>query len=254
MAGNTVVVFDFDRTIIDGDSDNRVITEMGLTGLFNKLRFNLPWNSLMDRMLEELHSQGKTVEDIKECLKGTPLDQHIIAAIKAAHALGCELRIISDANLFYIETILEHQGVWGCFSRIDTNPSFVDEEGRLRILPFHDLSSTPHGCKLCPPNMCKGLVIDQIQASVSDSGEKRIIYLGDGNGDYCPTLKLGEIDFVMPRKKYPLWKHIHGNPKLIKAQVHEWNTGEELERILLHLLDTIPIQDKIISSNASQSN
>lgn len=39
-------------------------------------------------MLEELHSQGKTVKDITECLKGTPLDQHIIAAIKAAHALG----------------------------------------------------------------------------------------------------------------------------------------------------------------------
>ncbi|XP_030953123.1 thiamine phosphate phosphatase-like protein isoform X3 [Quercus lobata] len=205
-------------------------------------------------MLEELHSQGKTVEDMAECLKGTPLDQHIIAAIKAAHALGCELRIISDANLFYIETILEHHGVWGCFSRIDTNPSFVNEEGRLRILPFHDLNSTPHGCKLCPPNMCKGLVIDQIQASVSDSGKKRIIYLGDGNGDYCPTLKLGENDFVMPRKNYPLWKHIHGKPKLIKAKVHEWSTGEELERILLHLIDTIPIQDKISSSNTSQSN
>ena len=51
MAGDTVVVFDFDRTIIDGDSDNRVITEMGLTGLFNKLRSNLPWNSLMVSLL-----------------------------------------------------------------------------------------------------------------------------------------------------------------------------------------------------------
>jgi hypothetical protein len=47
MAGNTVLVFDFDRTIIDGDSDDRVLTEMGLTRLFNKLRYNLPWNSLM---------------------------------------------------------------------------------------------------------------------------------------------------------------------------------------------------------------
>lgn len=249
-----MLVFDFDRTIIDGDSDDRVLTEMGLTRLFNKLRYNLPWNSLMDRMMMELHSQGKTVENITECLKGTPLDKHIIAAIKALHALGCELMIISDANQLYIETILEHHGVLGCFSQIDTNPTFVDEEGRLRIFPFHDLNSTPHGCKLCPPNMCKGLVIDQIKASVSDSGKKRFIYLGDGSGDYCPSLKLGESDFVMPRKKYPLWKHICGNPMLIKAKVHEWSTGEEQERILLHLIDTIAIEDNVKSANASQSN
>ncbi|KAG2694268.1 hypothetical protein I3760_08G134300 [Carya illinoinensis] len=36
---------------------------------------------------------------------------------------------------------------------------------------------------------------------------KNFIYLGDGNGDYCPTLKLGEGDYVTPRKNYPMWKH-----------------------------------------------
>jgi hypothetical protein len=52
MAGATAVVaFDFDRTIIDGDSDNWVITEMGLTRLFNELRSTLPWNSLMVSIL-----------------------------------------------------------------------------------------------------------------------------------------------------------------------------------------------------------
>ena len=66
----------------------------------------------------------------------------------------CELRIISDANQFYIETILEHHDVLRCFSQINTNPTRIDEEKRLGIFPFHDLNS-PHGCNLCPPNMCK---------------------------------------------------------------------------------------------------
>lgn len=240
-----MVVFDFDRTIIDGDSDNCVVTEMGLTSLFNQLRSSLPWNSLMNRMMEELHSLGKTTEDIAKCLKRASLDPCIIAAIKSAHSLGCDLRVISDANQFFIETILEHHGVLGCFSKINTNPSFVDEEGRLRIFPFHDLSLSPHGCKLCPSNMCKSLVIDQIRASVSESGKKRFIYLGDGSGDYCPTLKLGESDYVMPRKNYPLWDRICSNPMLIKAQVHEWSNGEELERVLLQLIDTISIEENI---------
>lgn len=42
-----MIVFDFDRTLIDGDSDNWVVTEMGLTEIFHQLRFTLPWNRLM---------------------------------------------------------------------------------------------------------------------------------------------------------------------------------------------------------------
>ncbi|XP_043721660.1 inorganic pyrophosphatase 1-like [Telopea speciosissima] len=246
MAG-IVVVFDFDKTIIDCDSDNWVVDNLGFTQLFNELLATMPWNSLMDRMMRELHSQGITIEQIEDVLKRAPLHPRIITAIKSAHALGCDLRILSDANLFFIETILKHHGLMDYFSEINTNPGFVDEEGRLRICPFHDFTSSPHHCNLCPPNMCKGLVIERIQASVFAEGKKRFIYLGDGKGDYCPSLKLNEGDRVMPRKNFPLWDLICSNPLLIKAEIHEWSNGEELERILLHLINMITIEE---SSNS----
>ncbi|KAF8388843.1 hypothetical protein HHK36_025523 [Tetracentron sinense] len=242
MAG-IVVVFDFDKTIIDCDSDNWVVDELGATELFNQLLPTMPWNSLMDKMMRVLHSQGKTIEDIAECLKRAPLHPRIIPAIKSAHALGCDLRIVSDANLFFIETILKHHGIMGYFSEINTNPSFIDEEGRLRILPYHDITSSPHECILCPPNMCKGLVIERIQNSASAEEKKRFIYLGDGKGDFCPSLKLGEADFVMPRKNFPVWELICSNPMLIKAEINEWSDGEELERVLLHLINKISIKE-----------
>lgn len=49
MAGHAdaVVVFDFDKTIIDCDSDNWVVDELGATDLFNQLLPTMPWNSLM---------------------------------------------------------------------------------------------------------------------------------------------------------------------------------------------------------------
>lgn len=47
MAGTTVVLFDFDHTMIEDNSDTWVVEEMGLTPLFNQLRRSLPWNSLM---------------------------------------------------------------------------------------------------------------------------------------------------------------------------------------------------------------
>ncbi|KAL6219462.1 hypothetical protein ACLB2K_007221 [Fragaria x ananassa] len=200
MAG-VVVIFDFDNLVVDG---------LGATDLFNDLLPTMPWNSLMDRMMKEFHSQGKTIEDIVEVLKTTTIHPRIVAAIKAAHALGCDLRIVSDANVFFIQTILKHLGLDECFSEINTNPGYVDEQGRLRIQPLCDFTVCPHGCSLCPTNMCKSVITEGIRASIE--GRKRMIYLGDGVGDYCPSLNLREGDFVMPRKNFPVFYKICQNP------------------------------------------
>ncbi|OEL21336.1 Inorganic pyrophosphatase 3 [Dichanthelium oligosanthes] len=245
-----VVVFDFDRTIIDWDSDDWVITKLGAADAFQRLRPTMRWNPLMDRMMAELHARGKTAEDIRDCLRSAPLDAHVISAIKTASSLGCDLKVVSDANTFFIETVLAHHSVLGCFSEISTNPASVDADGRLRISPFHDSSSAPHGCSLCPENMCKGKIIEKIQdrssvchtdqcATLISAKNQHFIYIGDGKGDYCPSLKLGEGDYVMPKENYPLWKLTCSNKNLLKAEVHPWNSGEELEKTLLKLVSKI---------------
>ena len=71
-----------------------------------------------------------------------------------------------------------------------------------------------------------------------------MIYLGDGSGDYCPSLKLKEEDRVMPRKNFPLWDLIFSNPIRIKAEIHEWTDGEELEKILLQIINKISLQEE----------
>ncbi|KAK6148704.1 hypothetical protein DH2020_016229 [Rehmannia glutinosa] len=238
-----VVVFDFDKTIIELDSDNWVVDELGATDLFNELLPTMPWNLLMDRMMKELHAQGKTIEEIKDVLRRAPIHPRIVPAIKKAHALGCDLRILSDANMFFIETIIDHLGIKNCFSEINTNPSYVDNEGRLRISPYVDFQSSPHGCNRCPPNMCKGMIIERIQASLAKEGKKRMIYLGDGIGDFCPSLKLGEADFMMPRKDFPVWDLICENRALLRAEIHEWTDGDEMEVTLLKLIEKIKIQE-----------
>ncbi|KAF6139926.1 hypothetical protein GIB67_033308 [Kingdonia uniflora] len=146
-------------------------------------------------------------DEIAECLKRAPLHPRIISAINQPMLYRCDLKIVSDANTFFIETILKHHGLTSYFSEINTNPSFVDEEGALRILPYQENFTTrPHGCSdLCAPNMCKGVATERIRTSGLIEGKKRFIYLGDGNGDFCPSLKLGEGDFIMPRKNYPIW-------------------------------------------------
>ncbi|XP_031491796.1 thiamine phosphate phosphatase-like protein [Nymphaea colorata] len=237
MAG-VIVVFDFDKTIIDVDSDDWVIDGLGLTERFNELLHTMPWNCLMDKLLGELNEQGRTIEDIAACLKSIPLHPQIISAIKSAYSLGCDLRVVSDANMFYIETILKHHELFDYFSEINTNPSYVDDNGRLTIVPYHDFHTSVHGCALCPPNMCKGLIIDRIRDSTmkDSTAAKKFIYLGDGRGDYCPALKLDESDKVLPRKDYPLWNLIQKNPQLIRAEIHAWCNAAELEETLVQLI------------------
>ncbi|WOL11158.1 hypothetical protein Cni_G19919 [Canna indica] len=251
MEDAILVVFGFDKTIIDCDNDNWVVDELGVTVLFQRLLPTMPWNTLMDKIMAELHSRGRSVEEVADCLRRAPMIPRVAEAIKTAYALGylihnfCCSWVVSDANMFFIETILKHHGLLECFSEINTNPSYVDEEGRLRIFPHHDFITCSLGCGLCPPNMCKGKVIDRIQASSFTEGKKRLIYLGDGQGDYCPSLRLSEGDYIMPRKNYPCWDLICNNPQLLKPQVREWSNGEQLEKILLQLIDRSITADQI---------
>jgi len=105
----------------------------------------------------EIHSNGKTIQEIEKVLQRIPIHHRIIPAIKSAYALGCDLRIVSDANTVFIETILKHLGISECFTEINTNPGYVDQEGRLKVMPYHDFNKASHGCTLCPPNMRKVL-------------------------------------------------------------------------------------------------
>lgn len=244
--GSVVLVFDFDKTIIDCDSDNWVVDALGATERFDELLLHLPWNSAIDAMMGELHSQGKTIEEIKERLRTAPLSPHIVTAIESAYALGCELRIVSDANAFFIDTVLAHHGLAGYFSEVNTNPARVDADGRLRISPYHDFHASGHGCTLatCPPNMCKGKVMEKILqelsvaagAAAAGKQRRRVVYLGDGRGDYCSSLKLAERDYMMPRKGYPVWELIASDRRAVRADVREWAEAEDLEKVLLNII------------------
>ncbi|RDX76629.1 Inorganic pyrophosphatase 1, partial [Mucuna pruriens] len=237
MAG-IVVVFDFDSTIIECDSDNWVLDEFGLTEKFYQLLPTMPWNPLMDRMMNELHSQGKTIEDIVRVLNRTPMHPRIVPVIEAAFSLGCELKIVSDANIFFIETILKHHGMWNCFSEVTANPSY-QKFNFLKLVSFIDIF---------PP---QGLVIERIQNLLDDAGKKKFIYIGDGNGDFCPSLKLKDRDYLMPRKNFPLCDLVSKNSDIIKAEVHGWKDGEELYDVLNHIINKAVGEGNSIISTCS---
>ncbi|KAF6141942.1 hypothetical protein GIB67_037910 [Kingdonia uniflora] len=159
-----------------------------------------------DKMMMELHLEGKTIEDITNCLKCVALNPWIVQAIKSAHALG-QLSKTPLSKLMFIT---------------------------LRKI-FMQL------CHM------------MFRESVSAEGRKRFIYLGDGKGDFCPSLKLEEGDHVMPKMDYPLCELICNEPLRMKEKVHRWSNGQEVENFLLHIIKTI-IAEEIKNIDLSPVN
>lgn len=57
----------------------------------------------------------------------------------------------------FIEEFLKHHGIRGLFGKgVSTNGGVFTDDGRLDVQPYHTNQEEPHGCSLCPPNMCKG--------------------------------------------------------------------------------------------------
>lgn len=46
----------------------------------------------------------------------------------------------------------------------------------------------------------QGLILDSIRHKSAHCVKRRVIYIGDGGGDYCPSLRLMEGDLVLARQ------------------------------------------------------
>ena len=80
------------------------------------------------------HSPGIPSSAIVRTLCTTHIDSEVIASLRAAIALGSVVKIVSDANQFFIETIARNDGALDVFSEVITNPAWIDDSGMLCIM------------------------------------------------------------------------------------------------------------------------
>jgi 2,3-diketo-5-methylthio-1-phosphopentane phosphatase len=169
-----VVVFDFDHSLIDVNSDTFVPERLGSRELMEFLKAeqrSMQWTRLMAAVALRLHSEGVSRSSITSALAAMPVFPEVLQAIREAkEEAKAELHIVSDANTVYICDFLEARGIHSHFSSVTTNPASYDGEGRLVIRPYHPFEDKPHGCARCPVNMCKGSIIDSLGLSWEEGG------------------------------------------------------------------------------------
>ncbi|POM60698.1 Pyridoxal phosphate phosphatase [Phytophthora palmivora] len=252
-SGQVLVVFDFDESLVNKDSDTFAFQCFypELIGTINERYAQNPvWPNVFDDMLQILVEERPEVtpELICERLARIPIQERMVDAVRmAVEQFGAEIKIISDGNSLFIDSVLKYQGLEPYINEVFTNPADHAVMGngrtRIRLRPYHSDNLHPIECPWCPSNLCKGSILDSIRAAKPYS---RVFYVGDGIGDFCPASRLTKNDVVFARadetngRSFGLQKRIDSNPTLVEASVVPWSTGDDIYRHFAQVFHASP--------------
>ncbi|CEG38891.1 pyridoxal phosphate [Plasmopara halstedii] len=242
---NLLILFDFNDSLVDTNSDVFLFKELHpelCQSIAERYAQKPIWPKVVDEMLQILMNEKPhvTLELIRDTIAAIPVQAQMMAAIRmVVERFHADVKIISDGNTFYINSFLAFQELQKHVIEVFANPFELENRdntsSRLRIRPYHSDHLQPHECSWCPANMCKGSIVDEIRRQKSYS---RIVYVGDGTGDFCPASRLFENDIVLARSRlvgepYGLQRRIDENPGVLHANVVSWSTGNDIYRYLI---------------------
>jgi len=239
MSSTCLAVFDFDHTIINDNSDTYVC-KLAPGGTISReirdLYSTNSWTMYMCNIFKYLHESGIKESDIRSCMKEMTFVKGMKELLQFMKKEQYEVIIISDSNSVFIDQILCAAGLQDCVNKIYTNPAKFDESGCLQVGMYH----TQDWCNLSTVNLCKGHILDSHIKSQEETGinYSKVIYVGDGKNDLCPSLKLSENDIIFPRRGYNLEKAILENKGefTLKGKVVYWTDADDIKNTLLQEL------------------
>ncbi|KAK9814688.1 hypothetical protein WJX72_009831 [[Myrmecia] bisecta] len=245
--GCDLLLCDFDCSLTNQDAGERLFGELApeLKPLLDAVQMPANFIPVTNTILAEMQRRGVTRDEILAQLKemGREIPMASVEMLQWAFRQRVDVRILSDCNSVFINHMLAGAKVNALVKEVITNlASFERTETpallpthqrrpasqRLRIRPRHNYLQGSHSCPLCPENLCKG---QELEALRSRAPYKRIVYVGDGANDLCPSLALTTTDVVLVRKGYALEKLIlarEGGPEAVEATVRTWTDHAQL--------------------------
>ncbi|EIE82899.1 hypothetical protein G6F46_000709 [Rhizopus delemar] len=224
------ILKDILRSLIEQDSDYWTIYNLS-PELWLEVKRNensMQWTDLMDYALCKLQDNGVAINDIAQNLKTIPFSQEMRNVLMDLKSKEIPVILLSDANTFYIETILTAYDVRDCVTQVITNPAYIDEKGRLRVQRYILASDPQHNCtNPCSVNICKGKELDMLLKKYGPL--EKVAYIGDGKNDFCPATRLRYTDMLFMRQEKGLERFFNDEPeekKRIKSSFVYWINPE----------------------------
>lgn len=235
MAKKHLVIFDFDQTIIDLDSEFSLV-EKYAKDLYKEKNGDLyvkdHWIEFNNYIYTRIIENGYKYEDVKNHFQNLRLspNMEVLLNYLRQNKNKFETIIITGNNDQVVDIVLSSHCIKDCFDHILCNKSILDEKNIFKIWAINE--KYEH-CEDDKPFLCKSLFFEDFIKDKKDCYDK-IFYIGDGRNDFCLSKKLGKNDFVFPRMNYTLYKILFDKDgkKDIKAEIIPWNTGKEICEVL----------------------
>lgn len=243
-AQSFLIVFDFDHTLVDCNTDEVIPEYLGRGEVQKALRQQgMQWTTLMDTLVAPF-TAAELREAANKSVVADPEMPKLFEFFKGLKAGGnadtlFEINIASDSNLLFIDASLEGAlpGVREIISQIHSNPYEAVEEGasvdvtdpvqqseeerdhtynkgmtaRRSRLHWYER----HNCVCCKegkkPNMCKSRIIQRLLQTTT-LVDPTVIFIGDGRNDYCTAQHfLRPRDYIFARRDFPLHDTLASN-------------------------------------------
>jgi pyridoxal phosphate phosphatase PHOSPHO2 len=232
-----LIVFDFDNTILKGNTAFSIVKQfLDLDeSLQIKKRFsdNENFVSLFRNIFSTLKNKNYNIQAIKKLIEELPLNEgfHDLFLFLRQENANFEVIIISATVSLFIEWILDKNQLSSVFSQIFCQNSQLDEDCLISIRQFHN-----HDCRLCNSSQCKGTILREYLENRKNQIDK-VVYVGDGENDYCPALSLNDNDVLFPREKWGLHKKLEdGSKEDLRCRTILWSSGEVIKQELCKII------------------
>uniref|UniRef100_A0A8C7EW31 Pyridoxal phosphate phosphatase PHOSPHO2 n=1 Tax=Neovison vison TaxID=452646 RepID=A0A8C7EW31_NEOVI len=167
-----LLVFDFDNTMIDDNSDTWIVQYAPEKKFPIELQDSYEkgfWTEFMAESLS-LGDEGVREDEMKRAVTSMPFTLGMVELLKF-------IRKNKDKFDYWV---LEATSFHDVFDKVFTNPAAFDSNGHLTVESYH-----AHSCNRCPQNLCKNVVLvefvdKQLQQGVNYT---QIVYIGDGGND-----------------------------------------------------------------------
>jgi len=237
MATGPLLVFDFDHTITDLNTDVEIQKlapggEIPASSEMRGLYTDKGWTEFMGAVFKLLQENGVKKEQIQQLMANLDLTKNMEnLLVNSVEQQSATIIIISDSNSEFINHILKVRQLDHLVDKVFTNPASWAPDGTLLIQPYHHQED----CKLSTKNLCKGQIMEDYLKSCGKTFSY-ICYVGDGKNDFCPSLRLENQDIVCVRKGFSLENYI---PKMekegmkIKAEILNWSDADQIYKKLV---------------------
>ncbi|XP_017281362.1 pyridoxal phosphate phosphatase PHOSPHO2 [Kryptolebias marmoratus] len=230
-----LMVFDFDHTVVDNNSDTWVIKCLPGQTLPDSVKSSYKkghWTEYMGRVMNYVGDQGVSPDRIQGVMETIPFTAGMtdLLTFISENKSTIDCIVISDSNTVFIDWILTAAGLRTAVDQVFTNPARFDESGHMEVQCYHS-----HDCNKCPVNLCKRKVLELYLSEKTEGGTayEQVVYVGDGGNDLCPTACLRGHDVVMPRRGYTLEKLLaklkaQEGDASVRAEVFVWSSGSDI--------------------------